>query len=337
MRDDGAMANKTMVSVGDSRFEWREWDARPLGAETEWTHPGLAVLGGGEIAVFDQTRRELVRLDPNGSEVGRAPIEAACAHGLTASGDDVWVADTGVRVQVVDGAVVQDESPGSVFRVSTDGETTLALPAAEHSSYRTGRYIPTSVVVADGTQGGSGDIWVADGYGQSLVHRYSAAGEQLATLDGTEGGGRFEGAHALGIDTRGPEPRLLVTDRSNHRVAAYDLDGGFTGFVGLGDLRMPSAFTVAGDLLYIVELWSRIAVFDPDDRLVGYLGAGEDAWEEEAWPNRMSDAGVERRPVATGRLNAPHGLDAGPDGTLYLAEWSLGGRIVELAPRSSVS
>jgi hypothetical protein len=42
--------------------------------------------------------------------------------------------------------------------------------------------------------------------------------------------------------------------------------------------------------------------------------------------------GVTRRPVRAGRFNAPHGLDAGPDGHLYVAEWSLGGRIVELAP-----
>ena len=96
---------------------------------------------------------------------------------------------------------------------------------------------------------------------------------------------------------------------------------------------MPSAFTVAGDLLFVAELWSRIAVFDPEDRLVGYLGDGEIAWEEDAWPNQMTEGGVARRPVAPGRFNAPHGMDAGPDGTLYVAEWSLGGRIVELAPQ----
>jgi hypothetical protein len=333
MQDDGAMTNEVMVSVGDTRFEWREWDARPLGAETEWTHPGLAVLEGGDVAVFDQTRRELVRLDGNGNEVGRAAIEAACAHGLTASGADVWVADTGVRVRVVEGEIISDEIPGSVFRVSAAGEPTMALATPPHTAYRDGSYVPTSVVVADGAHGGSGDIWVADGYGQSLVHRFSSSGEHLAWLDGTEGGGRFEGAHSVTIDTRRSEPRLLVTDRSNHRVASYDLDGGFIGYLGLGQLRMPSAFTVAGDLLFIVELWSRIAAYDPDDRLLGYLGDGEVAWEEEAWPNRMGERGVTRRPVIPGRLNAPHGIDAGPDGTLYVAEWSLGGRIVELAPR----
>ena len=104
----------------------------------------------------------------------------------------------------------------------------------------------------------------------------------LMTLDGEEGGGRFKRAHCVAIDPRGSEPRLLVTDRSNHRVGVYDLDGRFIKVLGAGELRMPSAFAVAGDLLFIAELWSRMAVYDPDDRLVGYLGGGEEAWEEEA-------------------------------------------------------
>lgn len=100
---------------------------------------------------------------------------------------------------------------------------------------------------------------------------------------------------------------------------------------------MPSAFAVAGDFLFVAELWSRMAVYDPDDRLVGYLGEGLTAWEEEAWPNRIEQGRVQRRAVRPGRFNAPHGLDAGPDGQLYIAEWSLGGRIVELAPVAFVN
>ena len=35
--------------------------------------------------------------------------------------------------------------------------------------------------------GGNGDIWVADGYGASLVHRLSASGDYLQTIDGRTG------------------------------------------------------------------------------------------------------------------------------------------------------
>jgi hypothetical protein len=208
----------------------------------------------------------------------------------------------------------------------------MLLPQPDHPAYAAGPYVPTSVAVSEVMHGGSGDVWVADGYGQALVHRFSADGRHLLTLDGEEGGGRFKRAHAVFIDRRGPEPRLLVTDRSNHRIGVYDLDGRFIRLLGVGELRMPSAFAVSGDLLFVPELWSRMAVYDPDDRLVGYLGEGEDAWTEEGWPNLQDASGVTRRPVRAGAFNAPHGMDAGSDGRLYVAEWSLGGRIVELAP-----
>ena len=210
----------------------------------------------------------------------------------------------------------------------------MTLPRPVHQEYSHGAYVPTSVAVAEVADGGSGDVWVADGYGQALVHRFTASGEHTMTLSGEEGGGRFERAHGVFIDTRRAEPRLLVTDRSNHRIGVYDLDGSFIKLLGVGELRMPSAFAVAGDLLFVAELWSRMAVYDPDDQLVGYLGGGEQTWEEDAWPNQQTGRGVERRQVYPGRFNAPHGLDAGPDGTLYVAEWSSGGRIVELSPRS---
>ena len=325
------------VTIGPPglRFEWHELDARPLGVETEWTHPGLAVRSDGSIVVFDQTAQELVSFPGDGGAGTRMPIPAACAHGLTSTDDGTWVADTGVRVQVANGEVVTDERPASVFRVGPDGQLSMILDRPHHPSYADGAYIPTSVAVSEVDEGGSGDIWVADGYGQALVHRYSADGRQLGTLDGEEGAGRFVRAHAVFIDTRGVEPRLLITDRSNHRVAIYDLEGRFRKVLGPDGLRMPSAVAVAGDLLIVAELWSRMAIYDPDDRLMGYLGEGERAWEEEAWPNRMRDGAVVRRDLHPGRFNAPHGLGAGPDGSLYVAEWSLGGRIVELRPSSA--
>ena len=314
------------------RMAWAEWDARPLGASDEWAHPGLAVAPDRSIVVFDQTSRELVRLAPDQGPASRTAIPAACAHGLTASGTDTWVADTGVRVRVAGGKVITEEEPGSVFCVGLSGQVAMTLPRPEHPSYATGAYIPTSVAVAETGAGGGGDIWVADGYGQALVHRFTASGEYQATLDGSEGGGQFDRAHCVFVDRRGNEPRLLVTDRSNHRVAAYDLDGHFIKLLGVGELRMPSAFALSGDFLIVAELWSRLAVYDPDDRLLGFLGEGEQAWEEPGWPNRMRDGAVDKRALEAGRFNAPHGLDAAPDGTIYVAEWSLGGRIVELRP-----
>ena len=71
------MTKEPMVSVGGSRFQWHEWDARPLGAETEWTHPGLAVLEGLiagplEVAVIGEPGCELHRRALAGTSPGLA-------------------------------------------------------------------------------------------------------------------------------------------------------------------------------------------------------------------------------------------------------------------------
>ena len=53
------------------------------------------------------------------------------------------------------------------------GEELLELPFPEHDAYKQSRYSPTSVAVDEIFDGGTGDVWVADGYGASLVHRFS--------------------------------------------------------------------------------------------------------------------------------------------------------------------
>jgi hypothetical protein len=181
--------------------------------------------------------------------------------------------------------------------------------------------------------GAGGDVWVADGYGQSLVHRYSAAGEYRQTLDGTVGPGRFDCPHAVAFDPRGQEPTLLVADRGNALVHRFDLDGGFIGSIGKGALSTPSAFAFAGDLLVVAELRSRLALFDVDDRLIGYLGDGGEVWQEHGWPNRKVDGVIEpRTDRPAGRFSSPHGVAATPSGTIHVTEWRLGGRLVALEP-----
>jgi hypothetical protein len=74
-------------------------------------------------------------------------------------------------------------------------------------------------------------------------------------------------------------------------------------------------------------------VFDPDDGFVGYLGDGGDVWEEEGWPNASRDGAiVPRHARRPGRFDSPHGIVAASDGTIHVAEWCLGSRLVRLDP-----
>ena len=148
-----------------------------------------------------------------------------------------------------------------------------------------GAYCPTGTAIDETRLGGSGDIWVADGYGSSLVHRYSHAGEHLSVLTGEEGAGRFNCPHAVYIDRRGGKtPELYIADRGNKRIQVYDLEGVHQRSFGEAFLNSPSGFAQWGDRLVVAELYARLAVLGPDDHLVGYLGADPAIDDQHGWP-----------------------------------------------------
>ena len=242
-------------------------------------------------------------------------------------GEDVlWVADPEIKDRVVDGERDRRTYQGRVVALDGGGAIVAELDQPGHPAYAELPYRPTSVAIGD-------DRWVADGYGASLVHRFGPDGGHRSVLDGEEGPGRFKTPHAVAIDDRGDEPRLLIADRGNALVHAYDLDGRFIGSFGAEVLSSPSAFAFAGPFLVVAELRARLAVFDPDDGFVGYLGDGGNVWEEEGWPNASEDGRiVPRRDRRAGRFDSPHGIVASADGTIHVAEWCLGGRLVRLDP-----
>jgi hypothetical protein len=198
------------------------------------------------------------------------------------------------------------------------------------------------VAVDEERFGGGGAIWVADGYGSSLVHRFDKDGTHLAALSGEEGGGRFLCPHAVFIDRRGDKaPELYIADRENRRVQIYDLEGRYRRTIGATFLSSPSGFAVRGGALIVAELYGRLAVLDANDDLTGYIGADPDgnggrAWPERpGWPNALSDDGRLKAPRLPhpDRFNSPHSVAVDADGNLYVSEWLIGGRYTKLSVR----
>ena len=200
--------------------------------------------------------------------------------------------------------------------------------------YRDSRCSPTSVAVDEERFGGSGDVWVADGYGQSYVHRYDKTGAYIGSINGEEGSaGRFNCPHGIFIDRRRGEPELYVADRANARVQVYALDGSFKRVFGSEFLTTPSAFVTHGDQMIIAELRARLTVVDGDDNLVCYLGANESVCDVDGWPNNRDSEGklIPTSLLEPGKFNSPHGMAVDADGNLYVAEWLIGGRLTKLA------
>jgi hypothetical protein len=323
----------TLIGAGGLAYRWDDLDPAPLGRPDEWVHPGLAALGTGGARAFNQSTGDLVDLDADGRVTRRLRTGILCGHAIAiGAGDRTWVADPGMRAWLVDGTVARDERPGGVVAVDPGGRTLLELVAPPLPAYRERQFRPTSVAL-ERPDAVDSPIWVADGYGGGTVSRWSPDGRLLAWLDSTPRAGPFDVPHAVAIDRRGPEPTLLVADRGNAVVHRFDLDGRHVATIGGGALTTPSAFVLAGDVLLVAELDGRIAVLDPEDRVVGYLGDGSDVRGEAGWPNRRDgNRTVRREPHQAGRFVSPHGLTALADGRLLVAEWRIGGRLVRLTP-----
>ncbi len=307
---------------------------RPDFAGDGWAHGGVASIPGGAVVVTDPGGSQLLVLSSAGRLEQRIPTDAYQAHGLAlaaiADRPAIWISDTGFRVGVRGSTAEKiPGGRGQVFAVGpSDGARIMELDPPDHPSYRQAEYCPTSTAV----DGGAGEVWVADGYGASLVHRYTAYGRYLASLDGETGAGRFDCPHSVFIDRRGAEPRLYVSDRGNRRVQVFDLDGGFVRSFGEDVLTSPSGFAVIGNRHVIPELRARMVVVDEDDAFEFAIGSEEVA-ERPGWPNRLDEDGdlVPPDPVPAGVLNSPHAIASDDAGHVYVTEFFLGGRLTRFA------
>jgi hypothetical protein len=338
-------------TVGD----WADLSQVP-GAESSWAHNGLVITGDGELIGFHAG--QLVSFDEDGRVLRVVRPGLTEGHGITLvrEGDVeyLWISDPGFVFEY-DGAgdeaweplfgkgVRREDRDPRVAKLSLDGEiqSELATPPMDPDlpPGMMGQYCPCGTAIDESRFGGSGDIWVADGYGSSLVHRFDKDGSYLSTLSGEEGGGRFVCPHAVYIDRRGGKvPELYIADRENKRVQVYDLEGTYLRTIGEAFLNSPSGFAQWGATLVVAELYQRLAVLDIDDNLIGYIGADPDASEGQGWPDRpgwpnaLTEDGQAEAPTLPQpeRFNSPHSVAVDSDGNLYVSEWLIGGRYTKL-------
>jgi hypothetical protein len=341
--------------------DWGDLTAVP-DAATSWAHSGLVITSGGELIGFHAG--QLVTFDRQGRVLRILRPGLTEGHGITLvrEGDEefLWIADPGF-VHVCDnedgdeawaplfgkGVHVDSREP-RVVKISLGGEVLLELPIPPVDPAvgpgMMGDYCPCGTAVDEERFGGTGDIWVADGYGSSLVHRFDKQGNHVSVLTGEEGGGRFVCPHAVYIDRRPhKDPELYIADRENKRVQIYDLQGGYTRTIGEGFLNSPSGFTQWGDALVIAELYARLAVLDENDKLIGYIGNDPNAknaqgWPERpGWPNELTDNGFAQTPYLkhSDRFNSPHSVAVDNEGNLYVSEWLIGGRYTKVTTTTS--
>ncbi len=340
------MTRRNAGSEGAVRFRWvSEWGSDE-GADRSpgMAHHGIAATMDGRIVTFDSAE-PIVRIrDAGGRLLQSWAAPVTTGHGLHVAMDgeteSLWIADNGDSWVPLPDRSYGSALPhgtcveGAVVQLTLDGKELMRLRTPEHPAYESGSYCPTDVAVDQQHLGGQGDIWVADGYGQSLVHHFDSNGQLLNTITGEDGAGRLLGPHAVHIDRRSGVPEIYIADRENSRIQVFAADGRFLRVVGVGMLISPGGFASLGDNLVVAELDGRLTILGRDDEVVAVIGQGGLAGRSRpGWPNTLDDTGATVRPdLKYGDFNTPHGIASDADGNVYVSEWIIGGRLIKLVP-----
>jgi hypothetical protein len=210
-----------------------------------------------------------------------------------------------------------DTAHKTVTKTALDGQVIWEKGAPiEAGVYKDGSpFVPTNVAFAP-----EGGFYVADGYGSSWIHQYSAKAEYVRTFGGKGSDpGKLSTPHGLWVDTRLSEPALVVADRANHRLQYFTLDGKYQKFV-TKDMRQPCHFQQRGDELLVPDLDSVLTILDRDNRMVIQLGDG--------YPSNLRDA--PRTDFLPGKFIHPHAANFLHNGDILVAEWVPIGRLTLL-------
>jgi DNA-binding beta-propeller fold protein YncE len=155
---------------------------------------------------------------------------------------------------------------------------------------------PCDVAIAS-----SGDIYVADGYGASRVHRFNPNGDLIATWgEPGDAPGHFTTPHGIWALADG---RVAVTDRENNRLQVFSAQGELLAI--WPDFYHPmDIFQDTAGRVYVTDQIPRLSMLAPDGTLLARC-----------------------RPV----LNGAHGMWGDHAGNLYMAEMNPS-RVTKLTP-----
>jgi DNA-binding beta-propeller fold protein YncE len=191
---------------------------------------GVATNSQGHIFVY--TRSEKTRLfefEGNGKfirEIGKDLYGFAFAHVVRIDKDDnIWCVDEGANMAIEfnpEGRVMYlyGRKPESVEGAVAPGVTPPPPPSA-FATYSHRLFNRP----ADVAWNAAGDIYFADGYGNSRVVKYDKEGNWIKEW-GKRGTapGEFHTLHSIATDSRG---NVYVGDRENNRIQVFDGDGNF--------------------------------------------------------------------------------------------------------------
>ena len=156
----------------------------------------------------------------------------------------------------------------------------------------------------------SGDLFVADGYGNARIHRFSPEGDLIYSWgEAGTGPGQFVVPHNVVVDD---DEKVFVADRENHRVQVFTAKGEFLA-VWPGIWRAAGLDMDASGNMYVAEMPPHVYILDAPA-----LGHAVSIYDKEGnLKTRFGDPSPGEDP---GEFTAPHGIAVDGHGDLYVCE-----------------
>jgi len=169
---------------------------------------GVATDAADRVFVFHRGKRPILVLDAAGKYLrswGDGLVKTA--HGLRLDREqNVWITDLGNH---------------TVTKFDPQGNVLLTLGRKGKPGLGRDQFNRPADIAFDA----AGAVYVADGYGNSRVVKFSKEGTYLKEWGKKgKGDGEFNLPHAIRIDER---ERVYVGDRENNRVQIFDKEGAF--------------------------------------------------------------------------------------------------------------
>ena len=296
-----------MVELGSGPFTYRlsgkDWGNLPEGS-TYKEATAVDVDSKDNVYVFNRGTHPMIVFDRGGDP-------------LRTWGDGVFSNPHGVTVGPDDSIYCVDNGDHTVRKFTPEGRLLMTIgtegePAPAMSGDPFNKPAHLAVDPRDG------NLYVADGYSNARVHKYTPDGRLLFSWgESGTGPGQFNIVHNVAVDGEG---RVYIADRENQRVQVFSEEGKFeTQWVDLSRAACVCVGRSEGEeLVYVGEYYGGIASNAMGTRLgprVTILDTGG---------NVKATLGEQSYGEQPGRFFSPHGIAVDSRGDIYVAEvsWS---------------
>jgi len=217
----------------------------------------VAVAPDGFVWVVDSVHHQIVKLDPNDPS-------SEMRIGSFGSGQGEFNFPYGVAVDAAGSIYVTDQRNHRVQKFASDGTFLLEWGSLGSGDGQFGgnAFNGHSGIAVDA----SGNVYVADGFNNHRVQKFTSTGGFLTKWGSLGGPGQFNSPVGVAVDASGD---VYVADRSNHRIQKFTSTGVFlmqSGTLGNGpgQFNSPSGVAVdpSGDAYVADTTNNRIQKFD---------------------------------------------------------------------------